>query len=272
LKYIKYLSLFAIIIIIAALFASCEKDDMSVIDPTKSFPKILGVLITPSVYDTSNINGIAWAEVTSEEPVTSVTVTVKNPDNTEIGIFTLRDDGAAPDTNAGDGKYTGYILFSLPCYLIGTYRGEFVAYNVSGLNSALNSQNFSVINSHNLPPVISNLIIEPDSARITDTTIFVFKVAVTDPEGACDIDNAHYDGTNPNGGQLTRQFLFDDGSCCPIPPFNSTSGDSIAGDGIYTRILKGRPDYLGYYVYHIKAIDRSGAESNILSDSIYVYQ
>ena len=106
-KYIKYFSLTKALcfIAIAALFASCEKENTSVIDPTLTFPKILGVLITPSVYDTSDINGIAWAEVTSEETVTSVTVTVKNPSNTEIGIFTLRDDGAVPDTIAGDGRY-----------------------------------------------------------------------------------------------------------------------------------------------------------------------
>jgi hypothetical protein len=274
LKYTKYLALIKALcfIVIAALFASCEKDDTSVLDPTKSFPKLLGVLITPTVYDTSDIKGVAWAEVTSDEAVTSVTITVKNPLNTEIGIFNLKDDGIAPDTTPGDGRYTGYFTFSMQCRIVGdNYKGEFIAKNVSGLTSSIISQNFSVINSNNHPPVISNLIIQPDSARITDTTVFIFKVFVTDPDGPCDIANVHYDGTKPLGGNLTRQFLFDDGSCCPIPPLNSTSGDSLAGDGIYTRIFKGAPDKLGYYVYHIKAVDRSGAESNILSDSIYVH-
>jgi hypothetical protein len=270
LKYTKYL---ALIIVIAVLFASCEKDDTSVVDPTKSFPKIFRVLITPSVYDTSDINGTAWAEVTSDEAIASVTVTVKNPLNTEIGIFNLRDDGVAPDTTPGDGRYTGYFTFSMQCRIVGdNYKGEFIAKNVSGLTSSIITQNFSVINSNNHPPLISNLIIMPDSTMYPDTAVFIFKVSVSDIEGLCDISDVHYDGTNPNGGQLTRQFLFDDGSCCPIPPFNSTSGDSIAGDGIYTRIFEGNPTLLGYYVYHIKAVDRSDVESNILSDSIYVYQ
>jgi hypothetical protein len=39
-----------------------------------------------------------------------------------------------------------------------------------------------------------------------DTAVFIFKVSVSDIEGLCDISDVHYDGTNPNGGQLTRQF------------------------------------------------------------------
>jgi hypothetical protein len=272
LKYIKSLSIISLIIVIAVLFVSCEKKDDSVIDPVLTFPKILRASISPNVYDTSDINGIAWAKVTSEEPIQRVTVTVKNPLGVQVDVFELKDDGAAPDTTAGDGKYVGRINFSMPtCRLVGIYQGGFLAVNQSGLTSSIINTNFSVINSHNLPPVCSNLEISPDSARITDTTIFVFKITVADPDGLCDVPNAFYDGTNPLGGQLTRQYLFDDGSCCPIPPFNSTSGDEIAGDGIYTRVLKGKPNFPGYYVYHLKSIDNSGAESNILSDSIYVY-
>lgn len=271
-KYIKYLSLFAIIIVIAALFASCEKDDTSVVDPTLTFPKILGVLITPSVYDTSNINGIAWAEVTSEDPVASVKVTVKNPDNTEIGIFTLRDDGAAPDTNAGDGKYTGYITFSMTCRIVGQYKGEFIAHNVSGLNSSLITENFNIINSNNQPPVISGLVIVPDSIQVNNQAFFIFMVTAIDPDGSCDINQVYYDGFDPLGGSLTRRKLFDDGSCCPVEGTGLTSGDTTAYDTKFTRKLFGAPDKVGYYKYFIKAEDNSGASSNILSDSIYVYQ
>ncbi len=163
-KYTKYLALIIGSFSIAALFASCEKDDTSVLDPTKSFPKILRTLITPSAYDTSFISGIAWAEVTSDELVTKVQVTVKDPNSSQNGVFILHDDAVAPDSMAGDGKYTGYISFSLQCYLIGTYKGEFVAYNVSGLNSALISENFTVTNSHSIKPSLSNLI-SPDSLQ-----------------------------------------------------------------------------------------------------------
>ena len=268
-KYIKYLS---IIIVLAALIASCEKNDTSVIDPTLTFPKIQGTLISPSVYDTSVVNGIAWAVVTSEEPVTSVTVTVKNPSNTEIGIFTLKDDGTAPDTTAGDGRYAGYITFSMTCRIVGQYKGEFLAKNVSGLNSNVISENFSVINSHNQPPVISYLVIVPDSIQVNNQAFFIFMVTAIDPDGSCDINQVYYDGFDPLGGSLTRRKLFDDGSCCPVENTGVTSGDTTANDSKYTRKLFGAPDKVGYYKYFIKAVDNSDSSSNILSDSIYVYQ
>jgi hypothetical protein len=93
-----------------------------------------------------------------------------------------------------------------------------------------------------------------------------------DPDGSCDISEVYYDGTDPNHGQLTRHHLYDDGSCCPVEGFSSTSGDTTANDGKYTRILIGPPQLLGYYVYHIKAIDRSDSSSNVLTDSIFVHQ
>ncbi len=270
-KYIKYLSIVKALcfIVIAGFFASCEKDDTSVIDPTLTFPKILGVSITPSVYDTNYINGIAWAEVTSEEPVSKVTVTVKNPNSAEIGIFSLRDDGVAPDTAAGDGKYTGYISFSLPCFLIGTYRGEFVAYNISGLNSALNSQNFNITNSHSTKPTLSDLI-SPDSLQrpVTGESIVFLRITASDPDGLCDIENVFFNTIKPDGTpSLGNPFtMYDDGD---------TLGhcDAIRGDGNYSLCIRiASTNDIGVYTFKFNARDRSDLLSDTLFHTIYVYQ
>ncbi len=278
-KYTKYL---ALIIVIAALFASCEKDDTSVLDPTKSFPKILGTLITPSVYDTSFISGIAWAEVISDEPVTKVQVTVKDPNSSSNGVFILHDDAVAPDTAAGDGKYTGYISFSLQCYLIGTYKGEFVAYNVSGLNSALISENFTVTNSHSLPPALSNLV-APDSLQRpsgvgADTVRFAsLEVTATDPDGQCDVkgDGVFFNSFKPPNGEpsLGNPFImFDDGDI-------QAHCDDVANDGIFSlciRLVNNPngplpPPELGAYVFKFNARDKSNVLSDTLFHTIYVY-
>ncbi len=269
-KYIKYLSLIEALcfIVIAVLFASCEKEDTSVIDPRLTFPKILGVLITPSVYDTSDINGIAWAEVTSEEPVTSVTVTVKNPLNTEIGIFTLRDDGVAPDITSGDGRYTGIITFSMTCRIVGQYKGEFLAKNVSGLNSSLVSQNFSVINSHSLPPSLSNLI-APDSLQRPSTgeSVVFLRITASDPDGLCDIDYVFFNSFKPDGVPSSGNpfGLYDDGD---------TLGhcDAVPGDGNYSLCIRiASTNQLGTYTFKYNARDRSGILSDTLFHTIYVY-
>jgi len=271
LKYIKSVSIVAIIIVIAAFFVSCEKTDDSIIDPTLTFPKILGTSITPSTYDTSNVNGIAWAKVTSEELIQKVTVTIKNPQNTQVGVFELKDDGSAPDTTAGDGNYTGRITFSMSCRIVGSYQGSFLAQNVSGLTSGVINVPFSVINSSNHSPIISNLIIIPDSVHVNTQTFIIFEVTAIDPDGTCDINEVYYDGKKPDGSSLERRRLYDDGSCCIIENTGVTSGDSTAGDNKFTRKLFGAPDQIGYYVYRLTAKDNSDSLSNVLSDSIYVY-
>lgn len=270
-KYIKSVSIISIIIVIAAIFVSCEKKDNSVIDPVYTFPKILGTAIKPSTFDTSAISAIAWAKVTSEEPVQKVTVTVKNPMNAQVGIFELKDDGSAPDTTAGDGNYTGRITFSMSCRIVGSYQGSFLAQNVSGLTSGVINIPFSVKNSHNHNPVISNLIIVPDSVHVNTSTFIIFEVTAIDADGVCDINQVYYDGKKPGGSSLERRRLYDDGSCCEIENTGLPSGDTTAGDNKYTRKLFGPPDQVGYYVYHLRARDNSDSLSNVLSDSIYVY-
>lgn len=270
-KYIKSVSIISIIIVIAAVFVSCEKEDSSVIDPILTFPKILGTSITPSTYDTSDVNGIAWARVTSEEQIQKVTVTVKNPQGTQVDVFELKDDGSAPDTAAGDGNYTGRITFSMSCRIVGTYQGSFLGQNVSGLTSGVINVPFSVINSNNHSPVISNLIIVPDSVHVNTATFIIFEVTAIDPDGSCDIKEVYYDGFKPDNSPLERRILYDDGSCCLIENTGVTSGDSTANDNRFTRRLYGPPDQVGYYRYYLHARDNSDSLSNVLSDSIYVY-
>jgi hypothetical protein len=271
LKYIKFVSIISIIIVIAAFFASCEKEDNSVIDPVLHIPTVLGTSISPSVYDTSDVKGTAWAEVISEEPIQKATVTIKNRTNAEIGVFELKDDGVAPDTTAGDNKFTGYFNFSMSsCREVGIYHGDFTAQNISGIYSGSVSVPFNVINSNNHPPFISNLMIVPDSIHFGDSAYFIFVVTAIDPDGSCDIKDVHYDGFDPNNQPLTRRGLYDDGSCCIVENFGP-SGDTTANDSRFTRRLFGSPTLTGYYRYFIQAIDWSDSSSNVLSDSIYVY-
>lgn len=267
-KYIKY---FALIIVIAILFASCEKEDTSVVDPRLTFPVILGTFITPSVYDTSDVNGTAWALVISEETVASVTVTVKNPLNSEIGIFNLRDDGAAPDTTSGDGKYTGYFTFSMQCRLVGEYKAEFLAKNVSGLNSSLNTETFAVINSNNQPPVLSNLI-APDSLQrpATGESVVFLRITATDPNGQCDLPNngVFFNSIRPDGVPSSGNpfFMYDDGDTL-------SHCDAVLGDGNYSLCIRiSSTNLTGTYTFKYNARDRSNVLSDTLFHTIYVYQ
>jgi hypothetical protein len=265
------LKYFILPVILGILISSCEKDDDSVIDPILHFPNLLSTAFSPAIFDSDTVNAIATAVVTSEEPIKRVIVTVFDPINASE-IFELRDDGAAPDTTANDGTYNGRVFFVRSCRLVGDdYRAEFIAENQSGLFSATDTKTFSVINSNNVPPVTSNIIIVPDSVQVNDTTFFIFMITATDPNGQCDVRDVFYTGFRPDNSQLSPLSLFDDGSCCVIPPFNTTSGDTTANDTKFTRRTFGTPLQTGYYRYYIRAVDRSDDTSNVLADSIYVY-
>ncbi len=270
-KYIKSLSIITVIIVIAAFFASCEKQDSSIIDPVLTFPKILGTAITPSVYDTSNVNGVAWAEVTSDEPAAKVTVTVKNPLGTQVGVYELKDDGVAPDTTAGDGRFTGRITFSLSCRLTGTYQGSFIAQNQSGLNSSNINTPFDIVNTHSQKPVVSN-IISPDSLQrpVSGLTTVFLRVTAFDPDGLCDIGSVYFNTFKPNGQPSTGNpfFMYDDGD---------TLGhcDAVPGDGNYSLCINIAPtNDTGLYTFKYTARDRANPNlvSDTLTHTIYVYQ
>lgn len=270
---IKYLVL---LIFLGIFLSSCEKEDTSVIDPVLNFPKILGTLVTPQVFDTSNVHGIAWAQVSSVDPIQSVTVTIKNPDNAEIGVFYLKDDGAAPDTTAGDGKYTGYFSFNMDCRIVGSYRTDFIAVTTTSHKSGLVTENFNVINTHNQKPVIVSWIIPDSILRPTgqgaDTSSPVFmQIKVVDPDGQCDLpaDGSFFNSFNPSGvpNQQNPFIMYDDGI---VDQYSRC--DTVANDGKYSRRLYITPGAnIGAYTFKFNARDKADNLSDTLIHLIYVH-
>lgn len=265
------LKYFLIPLILGIFIYSCEKDDTSVIDPILHFPSITYHYITPTSFNSDTVNSIAGATVESEDPVSSVTVKFYDLGNNVLVTADLRDNGIYPDTTAGDGKYTGIVNYVFSCRQVGTHNAEFLAANESGLTSAPIFESIFVSRIPNTPPVISGIVVTPDSATVNVPIFLIFMVTATDLNGACDIAKVFYTGFAPDNTALTPRDLFDDGSCCIIPPFSSTSGDTTANDNKFTRKLFGPPNQVGYYRYFIRAVDRSGDTSNVLSDSIYVH-
>jgi hypothetical protein len=264
-----------LIIFAGLLFSSCEKKDNSVIDPTLNFPSITSASIIPSTVDTTIVHSIAYAHVTSVDPIDNVTATVTGPAPgfPEEGIYTLKDDGIAPDSIANDGVFTGYINYTMSCRLLGAHKVVFLAKNISGIPSNNIIEFMQVTNTHNHPPVVSNLIITPKDITINTIVNLVFELTANDPDGPCNIKEVFYTGHDPRDSALTKRGLYDDGSCCLVEGTNFTSGDSVANDGIFTRRFPpASPTFLGYYVYHLRAVDYSNDTSNILTDSIYVHQ
>lgn len=124
----------------------------------------------------------------------------------------------------------------------------------------------------NLPPEIANTVIEPDTVVVTSPTVIFISVEASDPNGANDVDDVYFivykpDGTTNNA----RTFLYDDGSCCPLPPNNEPSGDVTAGDGIYSRIIQvDESNDKGLYRFEFQAVDRGGKFSNKIDHFVLI--
>lgn len=251
---------------------SCEKTDNKVIDPTLTFPAITSAFVNPASMNSITINTVAVAVITSDEQIASVKAAVTDPTGTEIISIDLKDDGVLPDTNAGDKHYSGLINKTLDCKLIGTYKVQFIAQNLSGLSSNTFIANFTIEATNNQPPVISDLII-PDSIQVplNGQNLGFLQVKAIDPDGQCDISQngaVHFNSFKPNGIPSTGNpfSMYDDGDIL-------AHGDTTVNDSKFSLIIGIPPNTAtGYYKFIFNATDRSNSLSNTIIDSIYVYQ
>ena len=143
---------------------------------------------------------------------------------------------------------------------IGNYTVRFSAIGIEGTAKQVALGSFQFNNGQeNLPPEISNTVIDPDTAVVNDTTIIFTSVEAMDPNGASDILEIYFivyrpDGTTNN----SKVLLYDDG--------NLENGDVVAGDGIYSRLIQvNQNNQKGTYRFEFSAKDRLGDLSNIIN-------
>ena len=151
-------------------------------------------------------------------------------------------------------------------YPNGIYNINFYAIGATGQKKIVATSSFDFNNGQdNLPPVISNSVIEPDTAVVNDTTVIFTSVEAMDPNGANDILEVYFKVYKPDG--TTNDFkinLFDDGN-------TSENGDLVAGDGIYSRLIQvDQTNDKGTYRFEFQANDRSGESSNIIDHFVLI--
>ena len=156
---------------------------------------------------------------------------------------------------------------------IGNYTVRFSVTGFDGNTKQVAAASFYFNNGQdNIAPVISNTSIEPDTVVVTQPTAIFTSVEAIDSNGVNDLVEVYFivyrpDSTTSNN----RTFLFDDGSCCPIPPSNLPSGDLVADDGIFSRTIQvDQTNMKGTYRFEFRAKDRSGTLSNIINHFVLI--
>jgi len=172
----------------------------------------------------------------------------------------MLDNGVPPDSNSNDGRYIVTVNISnIQCLIVGNYRLEYVAENNSGLFSNLITSGIRVINTDNLPPVITGTNL-PDSVvrPLVDSTLLTISINVTDPNGLCDLKDVTFSTVRPNGELIPPQPMFYNGN----------------GQFIFSNYVRNSsdPTSYGYFKYTFIARDNSNLLSAPVTDSIKFVQ
>jgi hypothetical protein len=244
------------------VFYSCEKKDDSVIDSNFQKPILSDIYLSrDTIYTNSsspsiNLNVSVKVSENGGAAIKTVNCIIYDAKGALMGTFRMQDNGSPPDSLSGDSRYSANVnLTNISCLIVGLYQIQFLAENTAGISSDLLSRTFTVIDTANQPPVISNpdlpdSVVRPVSGYI-DLTI---SVDVVDPNGECDVSLVYFDAYRPTGNYLGRNYMVKSGA---VKYSFTASVFPATADSLY-----------GYYKYYFQAVDNSGALSPIIIDSI----
>ena len=209
--------------------------------------------------------------------ISSASYSILTPDGNLLTHGILADNGKAPDSVANDGKYTSSLSVNFPKDILGTYHVQFQITDNSGLTSIARSFPIRIYNSANTPPVIANLT-APDTVLVpsgSSVSYIRISISVSDQDGLNDIASVSLTSIRPNLTIVGTFLLYDDGGTIvrqTFPPFNLSSGDSIANDGRFTVTIPitSTNDKNTYRDFQFIARDQSNAFSNAITKRIYI--
>lgn len=269
---------------IALTIAGCQKADEGIIDPFRLPPFLTEFVVRPTLVnsdtirvgvqplptDTLTIKVNASVKVSDPEGLQDVREVLSNvykpASRTLINSVRLLDDGKNPDEKSGDGIFSGIVSFKIVRTDIGDFRVEAVARDRANLSSNMVGSSVTIVRL-NRPPVLSDLT-APDSVALeTSTVLLRLSIRATDPDGQGDIQRVFFNSFRPDGAPSTGNpfEMFDDGSERVIYQPDIRSGDLIKGDGVYTLTIQlSATTTRGTYRFEFRAIDRSGAQSNVV--------
>ena len=244
----------------------------------KTFDEIIDS--SPNSYQVANIEGI------------KDTIDLRNPGDSLLTVRVILQQGSEINYASFDLLDPDNVLInSSPVELIfvndtvyqnqlvmqeeftnGKYTVNVFIVGTNGANNLAAVSTFRFNNGINYPPEIANTIIEPDTVTVTTTTVLFTSVEATDPNGKNDIEQVFFVVYRPDGtSNNNRNQLYDDGSCCPLPPGNEPSGDDMEGDGVYSRIIEvNENNDKGTYRFEFQAVDRGGKYSNKIDHFVLI--
>lgn len=225
-------------------------------------PEVSRVVLPRMVNGVETGEVLVTADVTDPEglsDIDTVRFTVRLPGNQDAGFDPqlMFDDGSNGDVTANDGTFSRILPVPRSGSDLLDYQLSFQAKDINGLTSVPVTSRLVV--AFDNKPFISNLVAQ---SRVVINpnrdTLIPLTLDVRDPQGLADIVLVQFASVLPNGddAQNSPIRMFDDGDL--------ENGDEVAGDGIFTRVVKLPPTgvQLGDFTWTFEARDASGQISN----------
>jgi hypothetical protein len=250
------------LLIIPLLFWGCDKTFENVIDVTTENYQVTFV---SGIKDTIDLKTPSDSLLnlrlifSSGSVVNRVHFNVIDPDDNFLNSFPIEM------SSISDVIYENQFILK-PEYPNGKYGVQFSVTGFNGESKVVALSGFQFNNGQdNLPPVIANTVIEPDTVVVTDTTVIFTSVEAMDSNGVNDLKEIYYIVYRPDGSTSgAKLLLFDDGNA-------EENGDLVAGDGIYSRLIQiNETNDKGTYRFEFQAEDRSGELSNIINHFVLI--
>lgn len=259
-----------VIFLLPLLLIGCDKKYNEVVEAYQNNYQVNSVSPADSVRYTAGDSLITIRiDFYSSSQVNEVYCRVIASNGSELtsSYLQLFDNGNSSngDITADDNSFANKFPLS-KYYPNGYYTTKYFVQETHGELRRVAEGKFKYNNGQdNLPPIISNDIVNPDTIMVTDTTTILTSVEANDPNGKNDISKVFFIVYKPNGSTNNNEIqLYDDGD-------QVKHGDQRAGDGIYSLLIQvDQTNDKGTYRFKFQSRDRSGILSNAINHFVLI--
>lgn len=253
---------------VGALVAGCDSGPGPV-DLDGRSPVVDDLTFTPTTVSSGGTDDVVQADLTvqvdasdADGDLETVFIIVQSPVPGADPVGTARID--AP----GDGRYSAELTLALPRGLAGTFPVVAFAADEEGRQSN-RAVGTLIVDGGAEPPVITEVDLPATVQRPAQgepPVTITITATVEDPDG---LGNVLRVETVVNGSATL--LLCDDGGSGTCNPGFGSSGDAVAGDGVFTLTIQiESSNALGVNEFVFTAFDRAGLESESVTRTITV--
>ncbi len=259
-----------VLLLLPIIILGCEQTFDNFIDAVQNNYQVSLVSPTDSIEFRADDSLITIRmNFTSSSEVSDVFCDIIASDQSKLNSspFQLFDNGdpSTGDVTSGDNRFANKFPLS-EFYPNGVYNIKYYVKSADETLQQVALASFKFNNGQdNLPPIIANTIIEPDTVVVNAPTVISTSVEASDPNGQNDIIKVSFIVYKPDGSTNDNELeLFDDGNI-------DDHGDLFAGDGIYSRLIQiDETNDKGTYRFEFQAKDRGGKSSNIIDHFVLI--